>query len=206
MAAEDDWTVFPGKGLGKLEFGMSPAQVDALSDTYGAVTGRRNDAIPDDILRDTLEKFGDAMSEEEKEALIAAYAQSAPSADSVTEARGNPGLVLHYEADRLVEIMPAIKQRPLFLDGKDVFSLSALEALALLERLNGGPGRYASTGAAFDKLAISTDGFCVTDAAAGVRTLDEADEQFQGRTVTLRQKPYLPEGEMDKFINHSVLG
>lgn len=206
MAVADDWTVFPCKGLGKLKFGMSPAQVDALSDTYGAVTGRGNNRASDDILRDTLEKFGGAMSEEEKQALIAVYAESGPSADSVTETRGNPGLVLGYVADRLVEIMPAKKQRPLLLDGKDMLSLSALEALVLLERLNGGPGRYANTGAAFDKLAISVEGVCVTDRVAGVRALGEADERFQGRTVSLRQTPYLPEGEMDQFIVHSVLG
>lgn len=46
----------------------------------------------------------------------------------------------------------------------------------------------------------------MSDAGAGVRTLDEADERFQGRTVTMRQEPYLPEGEMDQFIIHSVLG
>ena len=86
-----------------------------------------------------------------------------------------------------------------------VLGVRATAAAALLERLNGGPGRYASTEAAFDRLAISTDGFCVTDAAAGVRTLDETDERFKGRTVTLRPKPYLPEGEMAKFIAHSVL-
>jgi len=63
LAAEGDWTVFPGKGLGALEFGMSRVSVDALSDIYGAVTRRGNDRIPDDILRDTLEKFGDGMSE-----------------------------------------------------------------------------------------------------------------------------------------------
>ena len=205
MTAEEDWTVFPGKGLGKLKFGMSPAWVDALSDTYGAVTGRGSDRTPDDILRDTLEKFGDGMSEEEKQAFIAVYTASGPSADSVTETRGDPGLILRYEADRLVEIMPAKKHRPLFLDGKDVLSLGAPEALALLERLNGRPGRYASTGAAFDALAISMKGFCVTDTAGGVRMLGEADERFQGRTVTLRQNPYLPDGEMDQFIIHSVL-
>ncbi|MFH5210281.1 hypothetical protein ACHIPZ_19030 [Antrihabitans sp. NCIMB 15449] len=110
MAAESDWTVSPREGLGKLKFGMTPAQVDALSDTYGAVTGRRQNAIPDPILRDTLEKFGDAMSEEEKQALIEVYAQNAPPSDSVTETRGNPGLVLRYEADKLAEIMPAKKQ------------------------------------------------------------------------------------------------
>lgn len=204
MAAAGDWTVFPRKGLGKLEFGMSPAQVDALADTYGAVTGRGNDRVPDDLLRDTLVKFGDAMSEEEKQALIAVYAESGPSADSVTETRGNPGLVLGYRADRLVEIMPARNQRPLVLDGTDILSLSGLESLALLERLNGGPGRYADTEAAFDNLAISADGFCVTDRAAGVRALDDSDERFVGRTVTLRLEPYLPEGEMDRFIHRAV--
>jgi hypothetical protein len=204
MAVAGDWTVFPRKGLGKLKFGMSSAQVDTLSDTYGAVTGRGHDRIPDDLLRDTLEKFGDAMSEEEKQALIAAYAESGPSADSVTETRGNPGLVLGYRADRLVEIMPAMNQRPLVLDGEDILSLSGLESLALLERLNGGPGRYADTEAAFDTLAISADGFCVTDRAAEVRALDDSDERFVGRTVTLRLEPYLPEGGMDRFIYRAL--
>jgi hypothetical protein len=204
MAVEADWTVFPCEGLGKLKFGMSAAQVDALSGTYGAVTGRMNDRIPDDILRDTLQTFGDELAEEEKHALIAAFANSGPSADSVTETRGNPGLILNYRADRLVEIMTAGKQRPLFLDGSDIFALRELEPLALLERLNEGPGRYADTEAAFDNLAMSADGFCVTDPVTGVRVLEDADDRFQGRTVTLRPSPYLPEGEMDRFIVHSV--
>ena len=206
MAVDADWTVFPCQRLGKLEFGMSPAQVNALSDVYGAITGRANDRVPDDLLHDTLETFGHAMSEEDKQALIAAYADIGPSVGSVTEVRGNPGLVLRYEADRLVEIMPAMKQRPLFVGGRDIFSLRALEPLALLERLNESPGRYAGTEAAFDNLAISLEGFCVTDPTAGVRTLDEADERFQGRTVTLRPSPYQPELEMDRFILHSVTG
>jgi hypothetical protein len=206
MTVEEDWTVVPREGLGKLRFDMSPLQVDALSDIYGAASGRVNDRIPDDILRDTLEKFGNGMSVEEKQALIAMYAESGSSADSTTETRGDPGLVLRYKADRLVEIMPAQKHRPLFFDGEDILALSALEVLTLLERLNGGPGRYASIAAAFDKLAISLDGFCVTELATGVRTLDEADERFQERTVTLRPTPYLPEGEMDKFVVHSFLG
>ena len=171
---------------------MSPAQVDALADVYGAVTGRGSAAVSDELLRETLEKFGDAMSEDEKQDFLAVYAQMGPSADSVTETRGDPGLVLGYRAGRLVEIMPARGQRPLVLDGKDLLSCGAREALALLERLNGGPGRYAGTEAAFDELAISVDGFSVTDRSVGVRTPEEHDERFQGRTVTLRPQPYLP--------------
>jgi hypothetical protein len=119
MSAETDWTIRPREGLGRLEFGMSPAQVDSLSATYGTITGRGADRIADDMLRETLEMFGDAMTDDEKQAFIAEYADNGPSADSVTETRGD--LVLRYEADRLCEIMPTGPRHPLFLNGKDVF-------------------------------------------------------------------------------------
>ena len=61
------------------------------------------------------------------------------------------------------------------------------------------PSRYIGTEAAFDRLAISTDGFCVTGPTAAVCALDEADERFQGRTVTLRPEPCLPEDEMGRY-------
>jgi hypothetical protein len=202
-----DWDVRPRRGLGRLEFGMSPAQVDALSATYGTVAGRGADRIPDDILRETLEMFGDAMSDDEKQALIAEYADNGPSADSVTETRGD--LVLRYEADRLCEIMPAGPRHPLFLDGSDVFALRGLEPLTLLERLNGSPGRYADTEAAFDNLAISVNGFGISDSTTGVLALDDADERFQGRTATLRAVPHLSERETHRYVRllpHHVVG
>lgn len=200
-----DWLVHPRKALGALHFGMSAAQVDALSATYGEVTTRMDDTISDDMLRDTLETFGDGLSAAEKQELIAAYAEVAVDTDGmVTETRGEPGLVLRYQHDRLVEIMPAIGQRPLFIDGTDLFSLDGLQALMLLERRNGGPGRYAGTEAAFDGLAISTDGFCVTD-PAGVQVLDGSDERFRHRTVMLRPAPYRPEDELDRYITHRFL-
>lgn len=88
MAAEADWTIRPREGLGRLTFGMSPAQVDSLSATYGTVTGRGADRVADGMLRETLEMFGDAMSDDEKQAFIAEYADNGPPADSVTETRG----------------------------------------------------------------------------------------------------------------------
>lgn len=203
MAAETDWTIRPRKGLGRLEFGMSPAQVDALSATYGTITGRGADRIDDDLLRETLEMFGNAMSDDEKRALIAAYADNGPSADSVTETRGD--LAVRYEADRLCEIMPAGSRHPLFLDGKDVFALRGLEPLELLEQLNESPGRYADTEAAFDTLAITVTGFCVSDSTTGVLTLDDSDERFRERTAILREVPYLAEQEMHRYVLHSVL-
>lgn len=199
---EADWTIRPREGLGRLEFGMSPARVDSLSATYGTITGRGADRVADDMLRETLAMFGDAMSDDEKQAFIAAYTDNGPPADSVTETRG--ALVLRYEADRLCEIMPAGPRHPLFLDGRDVFALRGLEPLELLERLNEGPGRYADTEAAFDDLAISVNGFGVSDSTAGVLALDDSDERFRERTVTLREVPYLPEQEMHRYVMHSL--
>ena len=202
MAAETDWTIRPREGLGRLEFGMSPAQVDLLSATYGTITGRGADRVADDLLRETLAMFGDAMSDDEKQAFIAEYADNGPPADSVTETRGV--LVLRYDADRLCEIMPAGPRHPLFLDGKDVFALRGLAPLQLLEQLNEGPGRFADTEAAFDNLAISVNGFSVSDSATGVLALDDSDERFQERTATLREVPYLPEQEMQRYVKYSL--
>ncbi|MGU3651775.1 hypothetical protein [Mycolicibacterium sp. A43C] len=202
MTSESDWTVHPRSGLGRLEFGMSPAQVDALSATYGVITGRGADRVADDMLRETLAMFGDALSEDEKQAFIAEYTGSGPSADSVTETRGD--LVLRYEADRLCEIMPAHPRRPLFLDGSDLFALAGLDALRLLERCNQAPGRYADTAAAFDHIAISVDGFSVHESAAGVLALDDSDERFRARTVLLRDTPYLPAQETQRYTVQSL--
>ena len=200
---ESDWTIRPREGLGRLEFGMSPAQVDSLSATYGTITGRGADRVADDLLRETLAMFGDAMSDDEKRAFIAEYAVNGPPADSVTETRGD--LVLRYEADRLCEIMPAGPRHPLFLDGRDVFALRGVTPLELLERLNASPGRYADTEAAFDNLAISVNGFSVSDSTAGVLAPDDSDERFRERTVTLREEPYLPKQEMHRYVLHSLL-
>jgi hypothetical protein len=203
MTSQSDWTIRPREGLGGLEFCMSPAQVDSLSATYGTVTGRGADRVADDLLRETLAMFGDAMSDDEKQAFIAEYADNGPAADGVTETRGD--LVLRYEADRLCEIMPAGPRHPLFLDGSDVFALRGVAPLELLERLNASPGRYSDTEAAFDNLAISVNGFSVSDSTAGVLALDDSDERFRERTVTLREDPYLPEQEMHRYVLRSLL-
>lgn len=197
-----DWTIRPREGLGRLEFGMSPTQVDELSEAYGTVTGRAADRISDDFLHETLKMFGDSMSDVEKQALIAEYADSGPPADSVTETRGD--LVLRYQADRLCEIMPAGQRHPLFLAGRNLFALQSLETLGLLEGLNGSPGRYADTEAAFDNLAISVSGFSVRESNSVVLALKGSDERFLERTVTLREVPYVPGEELHRYVLFSA--
>ncbi|MEV7694582.1 hypothetical protein AB0N73_14755 [Microbacterium sp. NPDC089189] len=190
--SHEDWTLRPRVGLGRLVFGMSAAEVDALSDVYGTVTARGNDRAADALLLETLEMFGGAMSSEEKAALVAAYAENGPDADAVTETRDESGLVLSYAGDRLVGIMSPLADRPLLIDGHDLRALSARDALALLERLNGGPGRYADTETAFDALALSVDGFSVVDRYRRVRTIDPTDERFARRTATVLPHPAPP--------------
>lgn len=204
-SAEGDWTIRPGQGVGRLDFGMSAARVDALSDVYGTVTGRGSDGAPDALMYETLEMFGGAMTAEEKEALVAGYAEIGPATDAVTETRGRPGLVLGYEGDRLVQIMPASGQGPVLLDGRDLLSVTALEALRLLEQRNGGPGRYSGTEASFDGLAISLEGFSLVQGGHGVRPLESGDERFSRRTVTVRRHPYLPAEELHRFVTHSFV-
>ena len=197
-----DWTAHPRQGLGRLEFGMSTQQVQALTEVYGAALSQTVERIPGATLLETLAMFGDAMSAAEKAELMAVYAELAPAGDAVSEVR-DCGLVLGYEADALSQIsVPATM--PLLLDEHDLFSVNAMDAPMLLERLNDAPGRYASDEAAFDNLAISVTGFCeVSDDA--VRALTAADETFGQRTVTLRAVAYHPENEAGRFITHRLL-
>jgi len=58
--------------------------------------------------------------------------------------------------------------------------------------------------AAFDNLAISVNGFGVSDSTTGVLALDDSDERFQERTATMREVPYLPEQEMHRYVLHSL--
>lgn len=200
--SDEDWTVRPRVGVGRLVFGMSAAEVNALSDVYGTVAGRGNDRASAALLLETLEMFGGAMSSEEKAALVAAYAEGGPDADAVTETRDETGLVLSYDGDRLVGIMSTLAHRPLLIDGRDLRAMGARDALALLERLNGDPGRYADSEAAFDALALSVDGLSIVDDRQRVRTIDPTDERFARRTVTVLPHPFPPEDRRDGALIH----
>lgn len=196
MQSNDSWTILPGEGMGPLRFGMSSAEVDAFSDIYGARSGNPAPIrVSDALLLDTLEKFGDALSDAEKQDFVKTYTELGPSADDTVETRGEPGLRLTFTSDRLVEIMPVTGHRPLFLDGVDILSLDTAEALAVLERANGGPGRYNDTGGAiFDQLSIVVSDFNAIDEQGRVQPLDESDKRFAERSVVVLTQPWpMPE-------------
>jgi hypothetical protein len=122
MSDEENWRIKPLKGLGQLEFGMTPQQVDKFGSIYGAATFRGPDRASDDLVKETLEKFGSGLSEEEKKELLTLYQEKGPPADSISETRGSDQrLMLSYKADRLVEIMAVRDTTKLNYDGISVF-------------------------------------------------------------------------------------
>jgi hypothetical protein len=145
--------ISPRSGLGRLRFGELKAAADTREGIYGAVTRQASDRIPDSTLQDTLAQFGSDLSDEEKQALLALYAESGPDASSVTEVRGDHGLVLRYEQDRLVEITLSPDHSLANLAGKGVFLLPAKD-VATAESLSKIPGLYHGTTAAFLNLGL----------------------------------------------------
>ncbi|MGO4450639.1 hypothetical protein AB4Y96_17115 [Phyllobacterium sp. TAF24] len=203
-----NWEIHPKMGIGNMRFGITKPNIDTFADIYGVVVRSGSDRIPDSILEDTLKQFGGALSEEEKTSLMTLYTESGPDQTSVTEVRGDHGLILRYERDVLIEVMLSTSHKSTNLLEKPVFGLSAIDALVLFEIANRGPGRYRSTEAAFDNLAISLDAFSTTDGAERERTvrpMGGKDERFSNRTITLRPKPYAPKNELDQFVTHSFL-
>jgi hypothetical protein len=179
----ENWEILARSGLGQLKFGDSRAAVDALEDVYGAVTRQASDRIPDSTLQDTLAQFGSDLIDEEKQALLALYAESGPDASSVTEVHGDHGLVLRYEQDRLVEITLSTDHSLSNLSGKNVFLLSAREVLATAESLNKTPGLYHGATAAFPSLGLIFEGFSLTGRQSAPKLLDSSDERFIGRSI-----------------------
>jgi hypothetical protein len=201
---DNNWQVKVKIGLGQLRFGDSQDNVDKFSGIYGASIRRGADRIPDTIMQDTLSQFGEGLSEEEKQQILDLYAEHGPSESSVTEVRGDQGLILTYEADRLVAVMIGRGHAEANIDGQQIFLMNGRDMLALAESLNKEPGRYRSTQAAFDNIALSLDGFSFVDKQGAVQLMAETDERFEGRTLEIREKPYMPAEEMDQFVVHSI--
>lgn len=182
------WRISPRSGLGQLRFGEPKAAADTREGIYGAVTRQASDRIPDYTLQDTLAQFGSDLSDEEKQALLALYAESGPDASSVTEVRGDHGLVLRYEQDRLVEITLSPDHSLANLAGKGVFLLPAKDVLATAESLNKTPGFYHGTTAAFLSLGLIFEGFCLTGRQSAPKLLDSSDDRFTGRSIGIFER------------------
>lgn len=166
---------------------MTKAFVEEHRDIYGKLVREMSDRIPDSILQDTIAQFGGDLSEEQKEQLLAVYAQSGPDETSTTQVRGDHGLVLRFEKDRLIEITLSPEHEAATLQHRHVFRHPVADVLLQAELMNGAPGLYRDATALFETLSLTFDGFCIAG-SQGVRELNERDDRFRSRTVGVFEK------------------
>lgn len=198
-----DWRVVPHAGIGRLVFGLTPGEVAAAADpVYG---------IPTPLIRGV-----DAAAD--TEGLIAALGPSLSAADISTMRRAATDLasldrqnlekdrtpiLLEYRNGRLDGVTVEARHAETHFRNERIFSLDAREVLRLFERANGTPGRFRSTEAAFDNLAVSLFSFSRVSPDGKVMVLRANDPDFTERSVTLRRTPYRPANEMDQFVTAS---
>ncbi len=203
--ATEAWRIEPMRGVGALTFGLSPADVATLSDGYGAPSPLMSQAHVADDVEKVFAELGlaNAISAEDLAAIRAAAAGQAKLATQTLFGAG-PTL-LEFEEQRLSCVMVEPACGPATFEGRAVFDMSASDALRQFESANGGPGRYRSTEAAFDALAVSLTGFSVCSADGSIRPSSPDDEDFAGRSIAVRHAPYRPDSEIGQFVTRSFL-
>lgn len=203
--AEDmnaDWLIAPHHGIGRLTFDLSPQAVAAMAPLYGEPSPLISQA---DVVSDVeaiIAQQGASMSQE----TIAAVRSAARGmADFATQnlTKDQVPILLEYRDGKLDGVTVEARHAQVNYAGKLLFTLSAREVLALFERANGGPGRYRSSEAAFDNIAVSLYNFSITTSQGKVRALSQADADFRERSITLRRQPYRPAEELDQFVTFS---
>lgn len=199
--AINHWEILPRVGVGDLKFGATQSAAESHAGAYGKVVRSGSDRIPDSILQDTLAQFGDSLSESEKQELIKLYSASGPDSTSITEVRGDHGLVLRYEKDRLVEIILSVDHKLANLEGVDVFARPSERVLSQAEQMNGVPGRYSGNSAIFDSIGIVFEGFCVTNKGLKPKPLNGRDDRFTSRTIGVFEK--IDDSQMQGFERFS---
>lgn len=199
---ETDWLLSPHQGIGRLTFGLSPQEVAALSAVYGAPGPLMSQEHVAADIEAVIAQLGDIPAGD-----IAAMRQAAQEvANLATQTlEGHAPVLLEYRDRRLDGVSVAAGHQHTHYQGLHVFALGAQDVLALFERANGAPGRYRSTEAAFDHIAVSLHGFSATSARREIRATAATEREFRERAITLRSEPYRPSDEMDQFTSFSFL-
>jgi hypothetical protein len=188
--SDDDWLFQPKRGVGRLLFGSSPAEVEALSDVYGVAEQAASDRISDTILEDTLLE-GD-LTDEERAEILALYGDLGPSGSSITETRCSGGLVLRYEADELIEILVQPKVAPIRLGvGCTVAATPALEVAQSAQVMGGQAGYFENTTAWFPQIGLIMEGFLMT--RNGVPVPIDGGREFGSRSLLIVASMSVPQ-------------
>lgn len=198
---ENAWTIKPRVGLGDIKFGMTLSEISSLNTIYGELGSAVMDRHRVDATEDTIAKFGKFFSEED----IAALRQAAAAqSDSQVQTSSNDGSVLTFFKSHLVEITISARKKSTNFRESILYSIDCQSVLALLERANGAPGRYGSTGAAFDNIAVYLDSFSFVQNGI-IRPMPSTDKRFRERTIGLREAPYSHDDMLPEFVTHSFL-
>jgi hypothetical protein len=188
--SDKDWLFQPKRGVGRLLFGSSPAEVAALSDVYGVAEQTASDRIADTILEDTL-LAGD-LTDEERAEILALYGDLGPSGSSFTEARCSGGLVLRYEADELIEILIQPEVAPIRLGlGRTIAATPALEVAQAAQNMGGQAGYFENTTAWFPQIGLIMEGFLMTRNGAPVPI--DGGQAFGSRSLLIVASMSIPQ-------------
>lgn len=197
-----DWLIVPHHGVGRLGFGLAPEAVAAMASVYGEPSPLMSQAHVASDVEAVIAELGATMSEETIAALRSA-AQGLANFATQNLTKGQVPILLEYRDGKLDGVTVEARHGQAHYAGELVFALGAREVLALFERANGGPGRYRSSEAAFDNIAVSLFNFSTASPQGEVRALSQADADFRERSVTLRRQPYRPAEELDQFVTFS---
>ena len=200
----ENWTIFPKQGLGSIRFGMRSSEIDRLSDTYGKKEKSADARIPDSILQETLDKFGSALTDEQRAGLLELYREQGPAESLANESRNNGALTFEFDSDRLVAatILPRLTE--LNLEGQRLFEVPPIEVMKLLERLNGEPGLFIANSAFFDKILVYVDGFTEVAEGKSILVFGKPDSD-KDASIMIRRHSYFPNDVSPQLIAHSFL-
>lgn len=197
-----DWLIAPHHGIGRLTFGLTPDEVASMAPLYGEPSPLMQGSDSASATEEVIAQFGATMSEETI-AILRQAARDLENFASQNLTKDGLPILLEYRDGRLDGVTVEAGHGEAHFEGQRVFELDALEVLALFERANGAPGRYRSTEAAFDNIAVSLFSFTITSPKGEVRPIPDSNPDFADRSVTLRRKPYRPAHELDQFVTFS---
>lgn len=200
---QSDWVLTPHQGVGRLTFGLSASDVALRAAPYGEPGPLLSGAESASALDDLIAELGPAISDDLLESLQEAATDLQDTATQNLTHDGVP-VLLEYRAAGLHGVTVEARHIRAEFEDERVFALKPIDVLMLFERANGAPGRYRSTEAAFDNIAVSL--FCFSSTENGEpRPMMVDDPEWAERSITLRQEPYKPASEQDEFMRVSLI-
>ncbi|NJO32627.1 MAG: hypothetical protein HC869_05335 [Rhodospirillales bacterium] len=187
----NDWTIRPNVGLGRLRFGTTPAEVDQLTETYGAVNSRRSLAPPVDVTESTIELLKHMLTEEQISSFReASEAQRTSLSGLVQEIRGH-GLQLTYKNDRLDSLFAEWKTANINFEGHYLFTSNPIPAFLALQSANNAAPIVNDTDIYFANLHLGVYGFMDLN-SNGRLVLREVENERGGERSIIWGVDYAP--------------